>query len=174
MPKVRRIAFPAESRLHRDLDRASYVDAFETDLVDASLTPVEIATQALASTPRWVEGLIGLRDGIVSVFGLRTSNGVRFTDVGPISSAASRPPAVGDAFGIFRVFSVDGSELVLGIDDRHLDVRISFLKRHGLARSSYVLSSWVETHNLLGRTYMLPVAPIHRLLVGVLMRGAPM
>lgn len=174
MPEVHRIAFPAESRLHRNLDRASYVDAFETDLVDASLTPVEIAARAFAATPRWVEGLIGLRDAIVSVFGLKTSGGVRFIDVGPISSAASSPPEVGDTFGIFRVFSVDGSELVLGIDDKHLDVRISFLKRLRPTGSSYILSSWVKTHNLLGRAYMLPVAPIHRLLVGVLMRGAPM
>ena len=51
MPGVRRVAFPVESRLHRTLDQAFYSDAFETDLVDANLTPVEIATRALASTP---------------------------------------------------------------------------------------------------------------------------
>jgi Protein of unknown function (DUF2867) len=170
MPTVRRVAFPKESRLHRDLDRAYYVDAFETDLADASLTPVEIATRAFASTPGWVGGLIALRDGIVSVFGLKTSGGVRFSDVGPVSKV----PAVGDSFSIFRVFSVDGAELVLGIDDKHLDVRISFLKRLAGARANYLVNSWVNTHNLLGRTYMVPVAPIHRLLVGVMMRGAPM
>lgn len=71
MPGVRRVAFPVESRLHRTLDQAFYSDAFETDLVDASLTPVEIATSALASTPGWVDRLVGLRDSIVSLLGLK-------------------------------------------------------------------------------------------------------
>ena len=83
-------------------------------------------------------------------------------------------PAVGDAFSIFRVVSVDRSELVLGIDDTHLDVRILFLKRRKDERASYVVGSWVRTHNALGRIYMLPVAPIHRLLVRRVMRGVPM
>jgi hypothetical protein len=51
MPKARKVEFPVESQLHRNLDQAFYSDAFEADLVDASLTPVEIATRALASTP---------------------------------------------------------------------------------------------------------------------------
>jgi hypothetical protein len=40
--------------------------------------------------------------------------------------------------------------------------------------ASYVISSWVKTHNMLGRIYMLPVAPVHRLLVSLMMRGVPM
>lgn len=83
-------------------------------------------------------------------------------------------PAVGDAFSIFRVVFVDSSELVLGIDDTHLDVRMSFLKRLTDSRASYVVSSWVKTHNVLGRVYMLPVAPVHRLLVSLMMRGVRM
>lgn len=143
MPKARKVAFPVESQLHRNLDQAFYSDAFETDLVDASLTPVEIATRALASTPGWVERLVELRDRIASLFGLKQVGHLKLAGGG----RSLREPAVGDAFSIFRVVFVDGSELVLGIDDTHLDVRMSFLRRFTDSRASYVVSSWVKTHS---------------------------
>ena len=170
MPKARKVAFPVESQLHRSLDQAFYSDAFETDLVDASLTPLEIATRALASTPRWVDGLVELRDRVASLFGLKQVGRLKLAGCGRSLSE----PAVGDAFSIFRVVFVDSSELVLGIDDTHLDVRMSFLKRLTDSRASYVVSSWVKTHNVLGRVYMLPVAPVHRLLVSLMMHGVRM
>ncbi|WP_315766328.1 MULTISPECIES: DUF2867 domain-containing protein [unclassified Bradyrhizobium] len=170
MPKARKVAFPVESQLHRNLDQAFYSDAFETDLVDASLTPVAIATRALASTPGWVEGLVELRDRIVSLFRLKQVGRLKLAG----GARSLSEPAVGDAFSIFRVVFVDSSELVLGIDDTHLDVRMSFLKRLTDSRASYVVSSWVKTHNVLGRVYMLPVAPVHRLLVSLMMRGVRM
>ena len=168
--KVRRVAFPAESQLHRRLDQAFYSDAFETELRASGLTPVEIATHVLAATPGWVDGLVAIRDRIVRPLGLKAAGRLSLPD----ASRAPRAPAVGDAFSIFRIASVDGQELVVGIDDTHLDVRLSFLKRTAGPRASYVVSSWVKTHNLLGRAYMAPVAPVHRLLVGLMMRGVAM
>jgi hypothetical protein len=170
MPTARKVVFPAESQLHQNLDQAFYSDAFETDLVDASLTPVEIATRAFASTPGWVDGLVSLRDRAVSLFGVKAVGRLRLVD----SDRSLREPAVGDAFSIFHVVFVDDTELVLGIDDTHLDVRMSFLKRFTDSRATYLVSSWVKTHNMLGRVYMLPVAPVHRLLVSLMMRGVPM
>ncbi|WP_315741067.1 DUF2867 domain-containing protein [Bradyrhizobium sp. SZCCHNR1093] len=170
MPNARKVAFPVESQLHRDLDQAFYSDAFEADLIDKSLSPVDIATRALVSTPRWVDGLVNLRDHIASLFGLKTVGRLRLSE----SDRALKEPAVGDAFSIFRVVFLDSSELVLGIDDTHLNVRMSFLKRSSDSRASYVVSSWVKTHNLLGRFYMLPVAPVHRVLVKLMMLGVPM
>ena len=169
MARVRKIAFPADSQLYPRLDEAFYSDVFETDLIDTSLTPAKIAARAFASTPAWVDGLLRLRDRIVSLFGLKTVGRMRLT-----AGHSSNDPAVGDPFSIFRVVSVDGAELVLGIDDTHLDVRISFLKRLDGERARYVVSSWVKTHNRLGRLYMLPVAPVHRLLVRLMMLGVPM
>jgi len=170
MPRVQRIPFPAESQLCPSLGQAFYSDAFETDLIDPSLTPAEIATRAFASTPAWADGLLWIRDRIVSSFGLKTVGRLRLA----VDGRRTAEPAVGDAFSIFRVVSVGRSELVLGIDDRHLDVRILFLKREKDEQASYVVGSWVRTHNALGRVYMLPVAPIHRLLVRLVMRGVPM
>jgi hypothetical protein len=96
-------------------------------------------------------------------------------DVGAFRKAGPNPPgtvAVGDPLGIFRVLAADEAELVLGVDDSHLDVRISVLKRGDARRASYVIGSVVTIHNRLGRLYMLPVAPIHRLIVRDAMRRA--
>jgi hypothetical protein len=161
---VRRIAFPAESHLHARVGEAYYQDAFEADLRDASLTAAQIARRAFGSTPKWVEAMLGLRNRIVRPLGLKTVGRLK----GQIDP---RPMALGDAFSIFTVRSLDPLEIVLGIDDSHLDVRISILKRLGGAAPTYVIASWVKTHNALGRLYMLPVAPFHRVIVAAMMRG---
>ena len=165
MTRVARIGFPRESRLQARLPAATYLDAFEVELGDTSLTPVQIATRALSATPAWVEGLLRLRDRLVGPLGLKTVG-----RLGEVPRRETGPPAPGDRLSIFRIETLDDKELVLGIDDNHLDVRISFLKRPRSLRPTYVVCSLVQTHNLLGRVYMLPVAPFHRLLVAMMMR----
>jgi hypothetical protein len=165
MRQVSKIAFPAESGLdHAD---ASFADAYEAELRDAAMTPVEIALRATGATPDWVTMLLRLRDRIVAPLDLKT--------VDRLSPAQPRPAAsygIGDSIGIFHIFSSNERELVVGIDDQHLDVRVSFLKRLMPARSTYAVCSVVETHNLLGRLYMIPVGRVHPLVVRAMMRRA--
>lgn len=61
----------------------------------------------------------------------------------------------------FLVENVSQEVLTLTNRDRHLDVAtcISF---HGTALS---ITSSVRIHSAFGRVYMIPVAPIHRLIV---------
>lgn len=122
MWRVRKVAFPPESRLRADLPAAYFHDAWETALSDPSLTPAEIAERALGATPRWVEAMLRLRNGLVKPFGVRA--------VGALGKRGARPAGGwghGDRLSIFRIVSIDDGELVMGIDDVHLDVRISFL-----------------------------------------------
>jgi hypothetical protein len=167
MPTVCKIAFPSESRLQARIATATYLDAWETELRDRGLTATEIAQQALGATPAWAEALLQLRDRIVAPLGLKV--------VGRLDAQHGRGdhggPAVGDRFSIFTIESLEPDELVLGIDDSHLDVRISFLRRVTPERSTYVVSALVETHNLLGRIYMIPVGRFHPFLVASMMRG---
>ena len=165
MRQVTKIAFPAESRLHARLGEASFHDAFETELADASLSAIEIALRVLAATPAWVEALVHVRNRAVALVGLK--------DVGALGAIDGRPAVaygVGDRLSLFKILSISPDELVLGIDDRHLDVRVSFLKRQKGERSAYAISSWVKTHNALGRLYMIPVGRIHPIIVRTAMR----
>jgi hypothetical protein len=168
MSRVAKIAFPAESRLRARVPRATYLDAWEADLRDPNLTAMEIAGRAMKATPPWVEALLRIRDGIVRPLGLKTVG-----RLGADHSATGAVPRIGDRFSIFRIESVDADELVLGIDDSHLDVRISYLRRRGAGRSTYVVAALVETYNLLGRIYMIPVGRFHPFLVWMMMSRLP-
>ena len=109
---------------------------------------------------------MALRNLIVRQLGLK--------DVGPMTVVTDKPAQdyrIGDRLGIFSVFGNTANELLLGIDDRHLDVRVSVLKQGG-ELASYTVSTVVKVHNWLGRAYMLPVGRIHPLVVKALMRRA--
>jgi hypothetical protein len=88
---------------------------------------------------------------------------------------AARPAdtyQVGDRLGIFSIFGKTENELLLGIDDNHLDVRVSLLKSQRNGVPHYVLSTVVKVHNLLGRLYMAPVGRIHPFVVRSMMARA--
>jgi hypothetical protein len=51
-------------------------------------------------------------------------------------------------------------EVILGIDDRHLDFRIGLIRHEG----RIFMSTWVHPHNLWGRGYLATVMPFHILI----------
>ena len=166
MPTVETIDLPAESSLYARLPEATFHDAFQAELQGAKLTPVEIAVRFLRATPQWVETLLTIRNRAVSLFGIR--------DVGALGAVSGKRAcdyAVGDKLSFFDILAISETELLLGADDSHLDVRIAVLKRHADGRPTWALCSWVKTHNALGRLYMIPVGPMHRLIVKTAMRG---
>lgn len=71
---------------------------------------------------------------------------------------------VADRVGIFTIHSVCEHELVLEIIDAHLDVVLS-VYRHQEAPARLTVSTLVFYHNRIGRLYMVPVAPMHRIVV---------
>jgi hypothetical protein len=166
MYSVTMVDVPEESALRPSLAEAYFFDAYRMHLSDASLTPAGIFLRALKATPAWVARLMALRNFMVRQIGLK--------DVGPMMPLGDKPAAdyrVGDRLGIFTITGSSPSELLLGIDDRHLDVRVSVLKQGG-GRPSCVFSTVVTVHNWLGRAYMAPVGRIHPFVVKALMRRA--
>ena len=166
MAKVTATTVPDDSALKPSLADASFYDAYEAPLSTAALSPTEIFLRASRGTPRWVDDLMAIRNRIVRLFGLK--------DVGAMK-VAMRPPEtyqVGDRLGIFSIFGKTEHELLLGIDDSHLDVRVSVLKSQRNGLPHYVVSTVVHVHNLLGRVYMAPVGRIHPFVVRSMMGRA--
>jgi len=63
----------------------------------------------------------------------------------------------------------------LGEDDKHLDFRLSVLRSPDLSPTlggQLTVSTVVHCHNLLGRAYILVIAPFHRLVVKASLRRA--
>ncbi|MGO8908513.1 MAG: DUF2867 domain-containing protein [Bradyrhizobium sp.] len=166
MTKVSDTTIPTDSALHPTLADADFYDAYEAPLSTAMLSPTEIFLRASRGTPRWVDDLMAIRNRIVRLFGLK--------DVGAMKVAVKASDAyqVGDRLGIFSIFGKTEKELLLGIDDRHLDVRVSVLKSQRNGLPHYVVSTVVHVHNLLGRVYMAPVGRIHPFVVRSMMARA--
>ena len=158
-------ALPPESRLGAVYPHPNLADAYTIDLPPGTSNDPELLARFIFSRrPRWVAALMGLRDTVAAAFGLKTGRKL---------SADDRS---GSRVGIFRLYEKSGTEVILGEDDKHLNFRASVLYRPGQGGPaqppSLVLSTVVECHNLLGRTYLTLIAPFHRLVVQSFLRQA--
>ena len=154
---VKRVVPPASSATAPFYAGADLVDAYAVALATDAPDDIDrLARATLERPPAWFTGLLGLRDALVSLAGVKTSRHVR--------AEAERHGRETVAF--FPVLARSADELVLGEDDRHLDFRASVLRRTGPdGGRELVLTTAVRCHNLAGRAYLLAIGPFHRLIV---------
>ncbi len=138
------------------LDGAQFIDAFSTMTSDSALTARQAAERMFSRQPRWVAGLMAVRDGIVSLFGLKTERAAR-------SSTSNR-------VGMFPVLDETPNRLVAGLNDHHLDFRVVVDVTVVGPRQRVTATTIVLTHNLLGRVYLAIIMPFHRLIVRAMLR----
>ena len=160
------VALPALSGVTHVYKTVNLADAFAIRLpLTASNEPEVLARFIFAQQPAWIGKLTNLRDAIVAGFGLKTAKHL----------ATLANDAKARRVGIFKVYSLNKQEIVLGEDDRHLDFRVSVLCSEGTAPEGgreLTISTVVHCHNLLGRVYILIIAPIHRMVVKASLRRA--
>lgn len=165
MNEIFAATLPKESALHSWLAYADFYDAWSITLRKGALTPTEIFLRASRATPAWIGRLMALRNWIVRQIGLK--------DVGSMSDAtgkAAQSYRIGDRLGIFTIMGLTANELLLGIDDSHLDVRVSVMRTAQCGAQQCVVSTVVRVHNWIGRVYMAPVGRIHPLVVKAMLR----
>jgi Protein of unknown function (DUF2867) len=133
------------------LPGAQFGDAFRLSLTDATMDAPLAARRMMGRSPGWVRILMRLRNAIVTPLGLRTP--------GP------RAEMPGKAIGPFPVIASSASRMVMGFDDKHLDFRVIMDVAHDGGDCRVTATTLVETHNLLGRTYLAIIKPFHRLIV---------
>ena len=138
------------------LDGAQFIDAYSTLTSDTALTARQAAERMFSRQPRWIAGLMAVRDRIVSLFGLKTEQAAR-------SSASNR-------VGMFPVLDETHNRLVAGLNDRHLDFRVVVDVAEAGQRQRVTATTIVLTHNLLGRVYLAIIMPFHRLIVSAMLR----
>ncbi|MGW1910753.1 DUF2867 domain-containing protein [Streptomyces sp. NPDC002076] len=149
MDATREVPLPADSALAAQLPRVDYQDAFAVRLPPGSSTnPEEWARRLFRDLPPWVRRLMRLRDALVRPFGLRRGD-----------HRASMP---------FPRLLATEREVIIGVDDRHLDFRGS-VHTDG---ATLTLATVVHFHNALGRLYFRPVRPFHRRIVRAALRRA--
>lgn len=127
--------------------------------IDESLTALEVWNRLMSKKLPGMQAAFWVRDAISTRFGIKK--------IGGFSGERTDQVAVGDKLDFFLAEAITADRLTLTERDHHLDVMtcISVEGRH------VTISSSVITHNLFGKAYMLPVAPAHKLIVWLMLRG---
>ena len=140
MPRVHATTLPKDSLLHRYIAPGDFTDCFTARATVSVRDAAHLATQF----PDWSKGLLKLRNLIVAPFGLATSG-----------------THDGETFGIFPLLEETENEMILGLDDSHLDFRISLISDG----QNVTMSTWVKTHHIGGKIYLNAIMPFHKLIV---------
>ncbi|MCB2070669.1 MAG: DUF2867 domain-containing protein [Ottowia sp.] len=160
---------PRGSMAEALLPGAYFHDAWAIPAARPELEALGQFLRVASTTPRWIDRLMGLRNRIVGWFGLKNLGGLAGIDPDKRPSAY-RP---GDRVGIFTLLSKEDDEVLLGDDDKHLKVVVSVHKTPGAGSGQTLVTVTTVVHvkNWLGRLYMLPVAPAHRVIARTMVRA---
>lgn len=153
------VALPAQSSVTRAYPSVQLADAFAIRLPPGTSDDPEVLARFMfAHQPAWVAMLMRVRDAVVTAFGLKTGK-----HLATLATSARL-----ERVGIFKIYSKNETEIVVGEDDLHLDFRVSVL----CTDAQLTVSTVVHCHNRLGRIYLLLIAPFHRMVVKASLRRA--
>lgn len=162
------IAPPAGSRIALRLEGADFHDAWAIDAADPSLSALGQFLKSARATPRWVDACMTLRNRAVQLVGLKNLG--ELSGIHPARPDADYRP--GERVGIFTLFENTPDEVLLGDRDKHLDVVVSVHCARPAGQPVRVtVTTVVHTKNRLGRLYMLPVRPMHKLIAPSVLRA---
>jgi hypothetical protein len=129
------------------LPDADFTDAYSIHVIEP-LDALQAARRMVGRRPRWVNGLLMLRNLAVTPFGLKRG-----------------APIGAERIGIFPVVSASPERVVMGFDDVHLDFRVVVDVAPEGSGQQVTATTFVRTRNRLGRLYLAAVKPFHRVIV---------
>lgn len=135
-------------------------------VIDSDACVFELYCRMTADAPAWLKGAFRVRDSISQHFNVERIGG--FSGVAP-----RNPPAVGEKLDFFTVESLSPHNMVLTSRDTHLAVMVSIDATDVHPRTLHITTS-VKTFNTFGRLYMLPVAPVHGVIIKRLLAHLPL
>ncbi|WP_313048660.1 DUF2867 domain-containing protein [Pseudomonas soli] len=158
---------PADSLIAAHAAKAGFRHCRAIEIADDVRPAMAHFLRLMTSMPGWIDTLMVLRNRLVALLGLKDLG--RLTAIDPARAPGSYQP--GERVGIFTLVANTEDEVLLVDRDQHLDVHIALLRRPTAeGRCEVLVSTVVRTHNRLGRLYMLPVAPFHRLIAPIALR----
>jgi hypothetical protein len=137
------IAAAPSADAERLLPGYQFADAYKVPAIHR-VDAIEATRMAFAQGPRWVRGLMGMRNRLGLLVGLK--------------------PAPSSGFPVVRQ---SPDQVVLGFDDKHLDFRIVVEVAGGFA----IVTTVVRWHNGWGRAYLAAIMPFHRAIAARLIEG---
>ncbi len=166
--RVRQCGIPSGRQLPALMAQPDYQDAFQIASPIAEQSIVETYVAIFGHMPAAFKSLIYLRNALVAPFGV----------AGPSRQDLSEPIdtkkhyAVGEQIGRWNIVGISDDEIVTGLDDVHLNFRVSVKRILEQGVSCVTLTTAVVTHNVLGRAYLATILPFHRFGVARLLSNA--
>ena len=163
--KITKTKSPGNSLLYPNHSKYNYIDSYEGIVLDKNnvINIMNVGKAFFKPNPKWVDGLLVLRNKIVSLFGLKTTPSINNTE--QPDKLKFEP---GEQAGLFRVFDRTNDEIILGENDKHLDFRVSlFLAEYKNNPTQKVINvtTVVIYKNWFGRLYFFSIKPFHRLII---------
>lgn len=157
-------SYPPDGALMQHYRSGDFFDAQCAPLPHPVPDAAELTIAILFSMPGWARALLSLRNALVSPLGLKTGGGAA------LGTPTREEITTASYTGLFAVQSATPDEVVLGLDDRHLDFRVSILKNEATDRVA--VTTWAHAHHWGGHAYLAAVYPFHRLIVAACLANA--
>lgn len=124
------------------LPGCDFADTFAVTVAQRVDAP-KVAGMAFDTPPDWVSALMNIRNGVMGRLGYKTAT-LRMG---------------------FPVLSSAPDQVLMGLDDGHLDFRAVVRVESAGTGSHITLTTLVKRHNALGRVYLALIMPFHKLIV---------
>jgi len=139
-------------------NKSNFLHFAQTE-VDADISILEIYKKMTSYNPCWLRLAFKTRDIFCRAAGLQTIGG--FAQLNKLENVSS-----GSKLDFFTVEKISAKQLLLSAKDNHLSVFVDFLLQPKVNKVNKLsIKTSVYTHNLLGEIYMLPVKPVHKVIV---------
>lgn len=153
---------PPNSLASKLVKNSSFHDSWSVSTNRLEFPALDHFLHAAERTPHWVDKCMRIRNFVGRLVGLK--------DLGSLSGISNDKPAseyrTGDRVGIFTVVENTFDEALIGDDDKHLAVTLSIHRKPPSSDDlvTVTVTTVVHIKNALGRFYMVPVKPMHRLI----------
>ncbi len=120
------------------------------DMVDVD----DVFVAFFSTTPAWVGALMRIRNSLVGRFGFEVGERE--------SSSVPEHPTVGDRIGVFTVVARTDSEILLAVQDKHFDMRLSIALDPGAEFLALTTAAYPQ--DKMGHVYLSAIKPAHNLI----------
>jgi hypothetical protein len=160
---------PAQSQIASLVPGCYFHDSWSVSAGDPQLSALGQFLKAFSSTPAWVNTCMSIRNRAAAMVGLKNLGA--FDQINRSKPECDYKPD--DRVGIFTLITNTFDEVLVCDKDKHLDVTLSVHRAVNANTDAVVvtITTVVHVHNLLGRLYMLPVLPMHRIIAPLVLRA---
>ena len=162
MGLISSVLIPRERKISNYLNKVDFGDAYQTN-TSRHISAEDAYLAMFNHVPKWGKKLMVLRNWIVGRLGLKTEK-TPFT-------LTKDDLYTGNQIKSFKVHNKTSNEIIVGLNDTHLNFRVSVLSEKASERTTIALTTIVKYNNRFGKVYMSCIKPFHKLIVKSMLKN---